>query len=135
MNSFNHYAYGAIGEWLYSTVAGLEIDETRPGYKHALIRPRPGGGLTYANASLATGYGRLASHWQLTDKAFTLHVNIPVNTSATVILPVPDVSDVLEGERPLATGNGIKSIQSVEENTLIEVGSGEYVFVVGFTAV
>ena len=48
MNSFNHYAYGSIGAWLYNTVAGIEIDPAQPGYKHIVLRPQPGGGLTHA---------------------------------------------------------------------------------------
>ena len=50
MNSFNHYAYGAIGEWMYRVVAGLELDPREPGYKHVLVQPQPGGGLTSAEA-------------------------------------------------------------------------------------
>ena len=60
MNSFNHYAYGAIGDWMYSVVAGIEIDEAQPGYKHIVIAPRPGGGLTYAKASVESVYGKVA---------------------------------------------------------------------------
>ena len=51
MNSFNHYAYGAIGAWLYNTVAGIEIDPGAPGYKHTILRPQPGGALTQARES------------------------------------------------------------------------------------
>ena len=59
MNSFNHYAYGAIGEWMYSVVAGIGIDEAKPGYKHVVIAPRPGGELTYAKAAVESVYGRV----------------------------------------------------------------------------
>ena len=58
MNSFNHYAYGAIGEWMYRVVAGLEIDPREPGYKHVLVQPQPGGGLTSAEARLADALRR-----------------------------------------------------------------------------
>src|ERR1700750_2019399 len=57
MNSYNHYAYGAIGEWLYGTVAGIDLDPARPGYKHIVVHPRPGGGLTRAKASLRSVHG------------------------------------------------------------------------------
>ena len=63
MNSFNHYAYGAIGDWLYQVVAGIEIDPNVPGYKRVLIQPQPGGGLTYASASFDSLYGRIESKW------------------------------------------------------------------------
>src|SRR5438093_439311 len=87
MNSFNHYAYGAVGAWLYNTVAGIEIDPERPGYKHVLIRPQPGGGLTQVRAGLNTRYGTVASAWELGDRQFTLEVTIPPNASATASLP------------------------------------------------
>lgn len=87
MNSFNHYAYGAIGAWLYQAVAGIEIDTAQPGYKHFIVRPQPGGALTSAAASLKTLYGELASQWQLDHGTFNLTVTVPPNTSATVYLP------------------------------------------------
>ncbi|QPC84160.1 glycoside hydrolase family 78 protein [Phototrophicus methaneseepsis] len=90
MNSFNHYAYGAIGAWLYNTVAGLEVDTSQPGYKHFLVQPKPGGGLNDAKATLKTLYGEVTSQWQFAGGTFKLNVTIPPNTSATVILP-PDI--------------------------------------------
>ena len=87
MNSFNHYAYGAIGAWLYNTVAGIGIDPAAPGYKHAILRPQPGGDLTSACAALDTVYGRLVSEWKLENGTFEYHVIVPPNTSATVYLP------------------------------------------------
>jgi alpha-L-rhamnosidase len=133
MNSFNHYAYGAIGDWLYSVVAGLGIDEAIPGYKHALIRPQLGGELTFAQAHVETGYGRLACHWRLTDNAFSLDATIPTNTTATIILPGSNLEDIYEGERPLSEAEGVKNVQTDEENTLIEVGSGHYEFSIKLT--
>ena len=65
MNSFNHYAYGAIGAWLYSTVAGIEIHPAAPGYKHIILRPQPGGGLTHARGELDTPFGQVLSDWQI----------------------------------------------------------------------
>ena len=72
MNSFNHYAYGAIGEWMYRVVAGLELDPREPGYKHVLAQPRPGGGLTSAEARLQTLYGEAVSGWALADGKVTV---------------------------------------------------------------
>jgi alpha-L-rhamnosidase len=128
MNSFNHYAYGAIGHWLYSVVAGIEIDEQKPGYKHVLIHPRPGGELTYAEAWVETGYGRLSSRWQLADDTFTLRLTIPANTTATVTLPASDVDAVFESERPLAEAEGVRNMQIVAGKVVIQIGSGEYAF-------
>ncbi|WP_145856336.1 glycoside hydrolase family 78 protein [Pedobacter suwonensis] len=87
MNSFNHYAYGAIGDWMYKNIAGINPVVTKPGYKDILIAPRPGGKLTSASAALETVYGTIKSSWTLTDGTFKLDVTVPANASATVVLP------------------------------------------------
>ena len=87
MNSFNHYAYGAIGDWMYKVIAGINPVDTAPGYKSILIAPRPGGSLTHAQASLKTLYGSIGSSWKLDNGNFTLDIVIPNNTNAEVILP------------------------------------------------
>jgi alpha-L-rhamnosidase len=97
MNSFNHYAYGAIGIWMYSVVAGIGIDEARPGYKHILIAPRPGGGLTSARASVESVYGRVSSGWEIRGGKFILKVEVPANTTATVRMPGGKVEEVGSG--------------------------------------
>lgn len=99
MNSFNHYAYGAIGSWLYQTVAGIEIDEANPGYKQILIAPKPGGELTYAKATLQSAYGLISSAWEIDETGvFTLDVIIPANTTATVTLPNGEVHEMGSGQ-------------------------------------
>ncbi|MHB8753243.1 MAG: glycoside hydrolase family 78 protein, partial [Aggregatilineales bacterium] len=90
MNSFNHYAYGAIGAWLYNTVAGIEIDPAQPGYKHAVLRPQPGGGLTHAFGKLRTLYGELISEWKIEKGNFDWTVIVPPNTTASLHLPAKD---------------------------------------------
>jgi len=90
MNSFNHYAYGAIGEWLYTYVAGIKIDEEHPGYKHFIIAPHPGGGLTNATATYESIYGKIVSSWKQNGEKTSYEIEIPANTTATVILPGSD---------------------------------------------
>ncbi|WP_244154684.1 glycoside hydrolase family 78 protein [Pedobacter soli] len=90
MNSFNHYAYGAIGDWMYKNIAGINPVVAQPGYKAILIAPRPGGKLTSASAELETVYGTVKSSWTLTDGVFKLDVVVPANATATVILPKTD---------------------------------------------
>jgi len=85
MNSFNHYSFGSVGEWLYRTVAG--IAPATPGYEHILFAPRPGGGLTWAKAEYESIRGRISSSWTLKDGQFTLEIVVPPNTTATVSLP------------------------------------------------
>jgi alpha-L-rhamnosidase len=88
MNSFNHYAFGAVGAWMYQTIAGVDLDEAQPAYKHILFRPRPGGGLTFARATLKSMYGAIESAWRIDDgQRFTLDVTVPPNTAASVFLP------------------------------------------------
>jgi alpha-L-rhamnosidase len=128
MNSFNHYAYGAIGAWLYQVVAGLEADPAEPGYKHVLIQPQPGGGLTHARAALDTMYGVTVSAWELTDGRFQLDVTVPLNAHATVRLPHATLAEVTEGGLPLRIGNGIGRTVQDGGAALVEVGSGRYRF-------
>lgn len=129
MNSFNHYAYGAVGEWLYRVVAGIEVDPAEPGYKHVLFQPQPGGGLTYVRATLDSPYGVVASAWELTEAGFHLNITVPPNSHATVRLPAQSLDAVTEGGQPLTTGTGILRTRVVGDVAIIEVGSGTYEFV------
>jgi alpha-L-rhamnosidase len=87
MNSFNHYAYGAIGQWMHERIAGLAPDAEQPGYKHFFIQPAPGGPLTSAKAQLMTPYGKASSSWKLQQGKLQLEAIVPPNTSATLLLP------------------------------------------------
>ena len=87
MNSFNHYAYGAIGAWLYASVAGIDIDPQNPGYKHILFKPHPGKGLTAARAFLHSMYGGILSDWRISEGKFEWEVIVPPNTNASIYLP------------------------------------------------
>ena len=127
MNSFNHYAYGAIGEWLQRFVAGIEIDETRPGYKHIIIRPYPGGGLTYAKARLFTLYGWTASEWKIRHGRMSLAVEVPPNTTATLFPPSAKTGDMTESGKPLSRVEGVRVVMD-RGKTILELGSGRYVF-------
>ena len=128
MNSFNHYAYGAIGEWMYSVMAGIGIDEAAPGYRHVLIQPRPGGGFTRVKASHETLYGTVGSAWTLEGGRFELVVEVPANTRATVRLPGVKLADATEGGRPLPLAHGITCEKQDGDAVVVEVGSGRYVF-------
>jgi alpha-L-rhamnosidase len=129
MNSFNHYAYGAIGEWMYRVVAGLEIDPEEPGYKHVLVQPHPGGGLTSAVARLQTLYGEAASGWTLADGTLTVSATIPPNTRGTVCLPAATLAGLTESGVAVASAPGVKHAVQRGADVLVEVGSGSYVFV------
>ncbi|WP_339293123.1 glycoside hydrolase family 78 protein [Paenibacillus sp. FSL W8-0187] len=131
MNSFNHYAYGAIGEWLYRTVAGIQTVEEAPGYKHIVIAPVPGEGLTWAEGKIDTLYGTVRSSWGMeSGGAFQLEVSIPPNTTAEIRLPgVFNASSITEGEGiPVGQARGIQSACGGETGVVIQAGSGEYSF-------
>ncbi len=126
MNSFNHYAYGAIGEWMYRVMGGLEIDPAEPGYKHILIQPQPGGGITSVRVSHNSMYGRVGSSWKIVEGRFELAVEIPANTRATVRLPRASLAQVTESGARLtkATQDG--------QTVVVEIGSGKYTFAYSF---
>ena len=128
MNSFNHYAYGAIGDWMVRTVAGLDLDETAPGYKHVVIHPQPGGGLTSARAELMTQYGTAVSGWKTSAGTLQVTVSIPANTHGTVRLPGATVAQVTEGGRAVASAPGVTSASQDGSAVTIELGSGDYSF-------
>ncbi len=133
MNSFNHYAYGAIGDWMYRVMAGIEIDEAAPGYKHILIQPQPGGQFTSVKASHNTMYGTVSSGWTLSDDKFELVVEIPANTRATIRLPRAQLANVTESGQALTNRPGISNARQEGESVAVEIGSGRYLFVCGMT--
>ena len=97
-NSHNHYSYGAVCSWLMETVAGIKLDEENPGFKQFFIEPKPGGSLTSASATYECPYGEIAASWKIENGIFNMDVTVPVNTSATVILP--------DGSEPVTVGSG-----------------------------
>lgn len=94
MNSFNHYAYGAIGTWMVESVAGLGLDHAHPGYKRLLVAPRPGHGLTHAEASLNTPYGLAKAGWRIEGHRLTITGLVPPNATALLIAPCDDPSRI-----------------------------------------
>jgi alpha-L-rhamnosidase len=134
MNSFNHYAYGAVGDWMYRVVAGLNSDPGQPGYKHIIVRPQPGGGFTYATATLMTPYGEAASGWKIDGDRLQVTVRVPPNARATVNLPGAQLQDVREGSSPLVSTTGVTRSAQVGDTVVVEIGSGNYEFAYKATA-
>ncbi|WP_432709739.1 alpha-L-rhamnosidase C-terminal domain-containing protein [Pedobacter sp.] len=130
MNSFNHYAYGAIGEWMYKNIAGIKADDSAPGYQHFYVAPLPGGKLSNAAASFESPYGKIASKWEIGDGVFTLSVTIPANTSATVTLPgAANQSIRLDGK---SLPGSVENKQD-GNNVVLKLGSGTYSFAYHYT--
>jgi alpha-L-rhamnosidase len=123
MNSFNHYAYGAIGNWLYQHVAGLRIDPLNPGYKHIFLSPHPGGGLSFARAEIVSMYGTVKSDWEIADGKFIYKISVPANTTATVTLPGAANADIR-----MNSAFGSDHTRKSGKDMVIDVGSGDYRF-------
>jgi alpha-L-rhamnosidase len=122
MNSFNHYAYGAIGDWMYRTISGLK--ETMPGYKQFTIAPQPGGKFTNAQAELNTPYGIALSSWKISNGIFQLDVVVPPNTTAEVVLPKTGNEKITERQTNVLKSNSEKA----GNDTKVKLGSGNYHF-------
>jgi alpha-L-rhamnosidase len=144
MNSFNHYAYGAIGDWMYRVAAGIDTKENAPGYKEVVIKPHIGGTFTSMSAELQTLYGAVSSTWNVNDKSISLDVKVPVNTRATLLIPTESADKITEGNLPLSKSTTVKvkgnitDMVHAEINNSgqfhevhfveVEVGSGSYQF-------
>ena len=130
MNSFNHYSLGSVGEWMFRCMAGIEADPEQPGFKHTIVRPKPGGSLVWVKASYDTLYGRIGVAWERpADGPFKVSVTVPANTSATVFMPGgaasinggrADDGEIVEGCRPLGESAG---------EARYRIGSGHYTFI------
>ncbi|HRN57905.1 MAG TPA: alpha-L-rhamnosidase C-terminal domain-containing protein, partial [Agriterribacter sp.] len=87
MNSFNHVALGAVGEWMSRHILGIQHDESQPGFRHFFVKPLPGGSLTWAKGNYHSINGNIMVSWVKEGNVFTLDITVPANTTATVILP------------------------------------------------
>ncbi len=131
MNSFNHYAYGAIGAWLYAVVGGIDGDPEQPGYKHIIMRPRPGGDLRSATAELYGMYGPIRSAWAVENGTFRWQISVPANTSATVYIPSSTKATVQERDVPAGEAPGVRFLRREADAAVYQVASGEYQFTAG----
>lgn len=128
MNSFNHYAYGAIGDWMYRVMIGLDTEEGAVGYKKITIKPHPGKGFTQAAASYLTRYGKLSAGWNTGNNKLLLDIEIPANTTATIYLPATDASEVMENGNALTASKDILVAGKEKGYVVLKVGSGTYRF-------
>ena len=128
MNSFNHYAYGAVGDWMYRTITG--INQSSPGFKTFDIKPEIGGDLSYAKASYNSMYGEIKSGWELKDNEISMNVTIPANTTARVYVPASSEGKIKENGIALSNSEGIKVLGSDNGYVELEVGSGDYNFII-----
>ena len=128
MNSFNHYAYGAIGYWLYSRLAGIRPDMENPGYKRIHIAPLFVRELDYVKSHYRSGYGQIHSAWQRDGDELELRLTIPPNCDARISLPVADPGLVTESGVPVDRITELAIEQQEGGSLSILTGSGDYVF-------
>jgi alpha-L-rhamnosidase len=134
MNSFSHYSFGAVMEWAFRNLAGIDTDG--PGYRRIVIAPRPPvpdsalevPPVNWVRASYDGIRGRIASAWKRTGNEFELEVTVPANTTATVSLPAKSATTVREGGRVLAEARGVKLLREEPGRAVLAVESGRYRF-------
>lgn len=128
MNSFNHYAYGAVGDWMYQNIGGITAAEA--GYKKSRIAPVTDGPLNHGKGELSTVFGKIATDWKATGDELTLQVDVPVNTTADVVLPAENAWSVTEGGSFLADVDAVQEVVAENGEVTVTVGSGHYEFAV-----
>lgn len=125
MNSFNHYAFGAVGQYLYGTIGG--INAASPGYKSILIQPVSGNGLNWAAASYNSVNGLISTAWtNMSDGTFHLNVVIPPNTTAQIYVPATNANTVFESGVPASSSPGVGYVGFTNNYAIYAVGSGNY---------
>lgn len=129
MNSFNHYSYGSVTEWIYSTLLGITVDVSNPGFSHFILKPTAGGGLNYANGEYASVRGTIKSGWEAEADVITKYTcTVPANTTATLYLSADQIESITESGKPLFEADGI-SVTSFENGVAaIELCSGVFEF-------
>lgn len=138
MNSFNHYAYGIVAEWMFRHMAGIAPDETEPGFRHFILAPNPDTRktlrfsqqrITSVDADYWSVYGPVKAAWQCDGSAeMTYNVTVPANCTATLRMPVPEGMELYEGGVPVANAGGIECLGTEDGRTVCLIGSGTYSF-------
>jgi len=126
MNSFNHYALGACGEWMFRSMLGIDSDG--PGFKKIIMKPELGEGITWAKGHHDTIHGRITSDWKRDGETFLWEISIPANTTATVYVPASDAASVTESGQTIDEADGVEFLRMENGRTVLQVGSGRYWF-------
>ena len=128
MNSFNHYAYGAVAEWLYRNVAGIDEEAADPGFHHVVLHPQFSAELGQAEASYESAYGPIGSQWKVAGKTITWNVTIPPNTTARLYFPGNEQTEISENGKNVKQAAGIQFVRSEGGLAIYEAGAGSYAF-------
>ncbi len=132
MNSFNHYSFGAVGQWMMAYSAGIQRDENHPGFKHFILQPEPDptGKMMWAAGHYESMYGQIRSSWTVENGILTVRVTVPANTSATLFLPSNPEQTIKESGLPAKSAEGVTFIGFENQKAVYELLSGEYEFTV-----
>jgi alpha-L-rhamnosidase len=128
MNSFAHYSFGAVYQWMAETIGGIR--SAAPGYDRIIIAPQPGGGLTSARTVYNCIHGRIESDWKVGANRFELRVDIPANTTARIELPAVSGAAITESGRPISQAPAVRVTNREADRANLEIGSGSYHFAV-----
>jgi alpha-L-rhamnosidase len=126
MNSFAHYSFGAVYQWMVENIGGIRADEAA--YKKIVIKPQPGGKLTWAKTSYDSIQGIIATGWKIEKDKLLLAVVIPANTTALVYIPASSVDAIKEGGKTIKDVEGVKYLRMESSDAVFEVASGMYRF-------
>ncbi|MDT3405282.1 alpha-L-rhamnosidase [Mucilaginibacter terrae] len=130
MNSFNHYSFGAVGAWLLEHSSGIQRDALSPGFKHFILAPEPDveGKMKHAKGYYDSMYGRIESSWILKTGGVVYNINVPANTSATVILKGTSIFKLVKQKNGQTLKVKISEKKNADGNYRFEVAPGKYQF-------
>jgi alpha-L-rhamnosidase len=128
MNSLNHYAYGAVGEWLFRRVAGIDCDPERPGFRRVLCRPLPHKALGWVKAWHQAHVGRIDAEWKVEEEQVRYRLMLPANVEARVVLPVAAMDSVILDGAPVDAHREIGAARLDKGQVTVDVGSGLWEF-------
>ncbi|MEN6384989.1 MAG: family 78 glycoside hydrolase catalytic domain [Phycisphaerales bacterium] len=126
MNSFSHYSFGAVCQWIFENIGGIQTEG--PAFKHIILKPQPGGKLTWAKTGYHSIRGNILTEWELKDSVFHCSIVIPPNTTATLYLPAAKEESVSESKKTLQMADGILSTSYQMGTMVIKLSSGRYNF-------
>jgi alpha-L-rhamnosidase len=129
--SHNHVMMGSIDAWFYNSLAGIQLSEETPAYKHFIVKPFFAPGLDSISASVNTLRGEVSSKWRKTNTGYTMEVSVPFNCSATVFIPKKGITEVSESGESLEDSENVKVIETDGGYNIVSVPSGLYRFIVG----
>ena len=126
MNSFSHYAFGSVAEWMFLHAAGIDTEDS--GYRNIIIKPAISQEMNFIKGSYKSINGTISTAWNWKGNKLIMNIEIPANTSAKVYIPTTNVSGIKENNKSLSKLSEIKVLESTDTETILEIGSGQYSF-------